>query len=81
MYITNNKIKDWNEYDKLKDLPELKTLSVLGNPSHDGLAKVDAKFKVIIFIKVLGRVNTLQYIDGDFIDATMVEKVINEGIK
>ena len=46
-----------------------------GNPSHDSAGAVDPKFKI------LGRVNTLKYIDGEFIDPTMVDKVISEGIK
>jgi len=46
LYITNNKIKDWNEYEKLKDLPELNTLSCNGNPSHEGLNKEEARMKV-----------------------------------
>ena len=42
----NNKIKDWNEYEKLKDLPELVNLSCIGNPTHDNIPKEDAKYKV-----------------------------------
>ena len=43
-FITNNKIKEWNEYDKLKDLPELSSVSVKGNPSHDNVGNVEPKF-------------------------------------
>ncbi len=46
-----------------------------GNPTHDNVSNVDPKFKI------LGRINTLKYIDGEFIDPTMVEKVVTEGIK
>jgi hypothetical protein len=46
-----------------------------GNPTHDNVGPVDPKFKI------LGRVNQLKYIDGEFIDPTMLEKALTEGIK
>lgn len=52
-----------------------------GNPSHDNVGNVEPKFKVFFLFKILGRVNNLKYIDGEFIDPTMVDKVIAEGIK
>ena len=56
-------------------------MAAKGNLSHDSAGAVDPKFKVIFLLKILGRVNTLKYIDGEFIDPTMVDKVISEGIK
>lgn len=44
--ITNNKIKDWNEYDKVKDLPELQSFACQGNPSHDNIPLDVSRFKV-----------------------------------
>jgi len=34
LQITNNKIKDWGEFSKLGELPELVELGALNNPLH-----------------------------------------------
>mmetsp|Transcript_41555 Transcript_41555/g.123365 ORF Transcript_41555/g.123365 Transcript_41555/m.123365 type:complete len:194 (-) Transcript_41555:40-621(-) len=39
LFISNNKIKDWGELDKLKDNPDLTNLLMVGNPLYDGKPK------------------------------------------
>lgn len=68
LFITNNKIKSWDEVDRLKELPEISTVSLAGNPIYDTLAREDARFNV------LRKINTLRNIDGTIIDDTMVDK-------
>ena len=36
LYISNNKIKDWNEVKKLAVLPNLGNVTLFGNPCYDG---------------------------------------------
>jgi len=69
LYIGNNKIKDWNEVDKLKDLPELTNVVLKGNPIYENLS-VDVSRDT-----VLKRVQTLKNIDGILITDKMVDKV------
>ena len=33
--MSNNKVKDWDEFGKLTDLPELRNLLFLGNPLEE----------------------------------------------
>ena len=35
LYISNNKIKNWDEIDKLKDLNEIANLNFIGNPIYE----------------------------------------------
>jgi dynein light chain 1 len=35
LYMSNNKVKDWDEFGKLNDLPELRNLLFLGNPLEE----------------------------------------------
>ena len=32
LYMSNCKVKDWKEFEQLKDLPNLKELNFIGNP-------------------------------------------------
>ena len=59
LYIAHNKIKDWNEIDKLKDLPNLKNVVFLGNEIYDKYpTKEEAR------LQVLARLPNLQMIDN-----------------
>jgi len=47
LFISNNKIKDWSELDKLQANPELCNLLLIGNPIYDGITKKQARPKVL----------------------------------
>lgn len=47
LYLSNNKIADWAELDKLAGLPELKEVLFVGNPIYDGLDKTAQRINVI----------------------------------
>ena len=42
LFISNNKIKNWDEVEKLKELPSLANVLLNGNPIYDGLKKDEA---------------------------------------
>ncbi|EGR34815.1 hypothetical protein IMG5_001560 [Ichthyophthirius multifiliis] len=68
LYIGNNRIKNWEELDKLKELPELSVVLFYGNPMYD-LVKEDPKYYV------LKKLPTLKNIDGTIIDDSILDKV------
>lgn len=68
LYIGNNRIKNWEELDKLKDLPELENILLNGNPMYD-LVKEDPK------LLVLKKLPTLKNVDGTIIDDSILDKV------
>jgi len=35
LYMSNNKVKDWKEFDQLKDMTSLVELTFMGNPLHE----------------------------------------------
>eukprot|EP00931_Biecheleriopsis_adriatica_P073215 TRINITY_DN47545_c0_g1_i1.p1 TRINITY_DN47545_c0_g1~~TRINITY_DN47545_c0_g1_i1.p1 ORF type:complete len:192 (+),score=61.22 TRINITY_DN47545_c0_g1_i1:75-650(+) len=47
LFISNNKIKDWGELDKLQANQELTNILLLGNPVYEGLTKKQARPKVL----------------------------------
>ena len=56
LYISNNKINSWSEVERLKELPNLKTLLLVGNPLYMGLVsgKEDAEWRTEV-LKRLGQ--------------------------
>jgi len=58
LYASNNKIKDWDEIDKLKELPELQQLLLLGNP-----IAADHSYRE----EVLRRLPKLKKLDGEMV--------------
>lgn len=69
LYISNNKIKNWEELDKIKDLPEIANVLFVGNPIYDGMQREDAKFTV------LKRIPKLKNVDGTIISESIREKI------
>lgn len=60
LYIAHNKIKDKNELEKLKDLPNLENVVFLGNDFYDKYpSKVEARLEVL---KVLPHMNMIDNI-------------------
>jgi len=39
LYMSNNKVKDWVELERLAELPELEDLLFVGNPLEERLSK------------------------------------------
>ena len=67
LYISNNKIKNWDEIDKLKDLNEIANLNFIGNPIYEQ-AKEEP---LIIFLK---KIVILKNIDVRIIDESILER-------
>jgi len=63
----DNKIKAWDELDKLKELPEFENTVLVGNPFYEVL-KDDAKYYA------LKKVPNLKNIDGVIVQATFSKK-------
>ena len=72
LYIAHNKIKDKNELEKIKDLPNLKNCVFLGNDFYDRFpSKVEARLEVL---KTLPHMNMIDNVlvtqeDKDQIEA------------
>jgi len=67
LFIGNNKIKSWDELDKLRELPEFENTMLVGNPFYE-LLKDDAKFYA------LKKIPNLKIIDGIIVQATFQKK-------
>ena len=67
LYISKNKIKNWDEIDKLKDLNEIANLNFIGNPIYEQ-AKEEP---LIIFLK---KIVILKNIDVRIIDESILER-------
>eukprot|EP01016_Furgasonia_blochmanni_P012430 TRINITY_DN1610_c0_g1_i7.p2 TRINITY_DN1610_c0_g1~~TRINITY_DN1610_c0_g1_i7.p2 ORF type:complete len:148 (-),score=43.14 TRINITY_DN1610_c0_g1_i7:210-653(-) len=76
LYISNNKLTNWEELDKLKELPEIQSVLFVENPIYlkDNLSKDEAR------IAVLRKLPTLKNIDGVTITEKHLEK-LNEAPK
>mmetsp|Transcript_60061 Transcript_60061/g.169356 ORF Transcript_60061/g.169356 Transcript_60061/m.169356 type:complete len:195 (-) Transcript_60061:136-720(-) len=61
LFISNNKIKDWQELAKLQANPELGNILLVGNPMYEGLTRKQARPKVL---EHLPRIATL---DGELL--------------
>ncbi|CAD7952761.1 unnamed protein product [Amoebophrya sp. A25] len=59
LFMSNNKIKQWDELQKLQQLPELNNLLLIGNPIYEGMTKKAAAPQVL---KILP---TLKTLDGE----------------
>uniref|UniRef100_A0A7S1AAG3 Dynein axonemal light chain 1 n=1 Tax=Noctiluca scintillans TaxID=2966 RepID=A0A7S1AAG3_NOCSC len=64
LFISNNKIKDWNELVKLQQLPELSNILLVGNPIYEGLTKRQARPRVV------EQLPDIKSVDGEMITGT-----------
>ena len=64
LYISNNKIKSWDEVSKLSQLPEIKSVLFVGNPIYGDRSKDD---NAPLIVK---RVPQIESIDGKMVSAT-----------
>lgn len=63
----DNRIKSWDELDKLRELPEFENTLLVGNPFYE-LLKDDAKYYA------LKKIPNLKNIDGIIVQATFSKK-------
>lgn len=60
LYVAHNKIKDWNEVDRLKENKNLRTLVLLGNEIYTEKSASDAEAR----LNVLRRLPLIDLLDG-----------------
>jgi len=70
LYIGNNKIKNWDEIDKLKELPEIANVVFTGNPIYANQQPDESRGNV------LKRVPTLKNVDGLLITEQLLKKYL-----
>lgn len=58
LFMSNNRVKSWDEVGRLAQLQELKNLLLLGNPIYEGFSKDEVKPLVV------QRVPQLETLDG-----------------
>lgn len=63
----DNKIKSWDQLDKLRELPEFENTLFVGNPFYE-LLKDDAKYYA------LKKIPQLKNIDGSIVEAKFTAK-------
>ena len=61
LYISNNKIKVWDEIGKLSSLPEIKNVLLLGNPVYGDKSRQD------VLPYVVKKVPSIANVDGEII--------------
>jgi dynein light chain 1, axonemal len=71
LFISNNKIKNWEEISRLGQLSSLRNLLLVGNPIYEGYTKDDVKPQVI------RRVNQIDVLDGTIV-SDQVRKLAEE---
>ncbi len=72
LYIAHNKIKDWPELEKIKELPNLKNCVFLGNDCYD---KFTTKEEARLY--VLKKINTLNMIDNIIVTESEKNEIEN----
>mmetsp|Transcript_117266 Transcript_117266/g.314384 ORF Transcript_117266/g.314384 Transcript_117266/m.314384 type:complete len:82 (-) Transcript_117266:116-361(-) len=70
--MSNNKIKDWSEIEKLQANPELGNVLFVGNPIYENLTKKQARMKVKEALQDVKTVDG-EMITGDDMDDDEVE--------
>ena len=68
LYMSNNKIRSWDEVSKLAQLPELKNILLVGNPLY-GDKSVD-NYKEINAPLVVKRIPQIENVDGKMVSAS-----------
>lgn len=60
MYLSNNQIKDWSEFNKLQEVPTLEVLLFVGNPLVEAVGD-ESMWRV----EALKRLPFLKKLDGE----------------
>lgn len=74
LYISNNQIKQWDELLKLRDLPNLEELLLVGNPIYDDINNIQQRR-----IEVIKRLPKLKKLDAVLVTELEVEAAQNQG--
>jgi len=62
LYMSNNLVAKWTEFDKFKETTKLEELLFVGNPIHESAKDLDYR------IQIAGRIPWLKKLDGQPID-------------
>ena len=73
LYLSNNKIKSWDELDKLQANPELRDILLISNPIYDNMTTEQQR------VEVLKHLPNLQKIDGIVVTPAEREAAANGG--
>eukprot|EP00933_Yihiella_yeosuensis_P063243 TRINITY_DN66352_c0_g1_i1.p1 TRINITY_DN66352_c0_g1~~TRINITY_DN66352_c0_g1_i1.p1 ORF type:complete len:191 (-),score=58.08 TRINITY_DN66352_c0_g1_i1:134-706(-) len=65
LFMSNNKIKDWDELTKLQSNSELKNILLTGNPCYEGMTRKQCKSKVVSFLPNIATVDGELLTGGD----------------
>ena len=68
LFISNNKIKSWDEVSKLAQITTLKDVLLVGNPLYGELSKDDVKPRVV------KRIPFIEVVDGKMVDDSVRKK-------
>lgn len=60
LYMSNNKVEKWQEFDRLKELPELEDLLFVGNPLEKNTREKGENWRLL----VMQRLPNLKRLDG-----------------
>ena len=71
-YIGNNRIKQWEEVDKLAQLPELRNVMLYGNPIYGD--KTQANYKESNALLVVKRAPQVENVDGHMLSVESRDK-------
>ncbi len=63
--MSNNKLADWGELDKLAGLPELRDVLFVGNPMYEGMDKAAAKLQVLKRLPQVSKIDSEMVSPGD----------------
>ncbi len=67
LFISNNKIKSWDEVSKLAQLPELKNVLLVGNPIYGD--KNQENYRELNAPLVVKRIPQIENVDGKMVSA------------
>lgn len=73
IYLSNNMVKNFDELLKLRDLPALEELLLVGNPMYDNMSKEQSR------VEVLRRLPKLKKLDGKMITEQEMEAARVDG--
>ena len=70
LYLSNNAVKSFDELLKLRELPALEDILLLGNPCYDGLSKEQRR------VEVVKRLPKIKKLDGTLVTDTEREAAL-----
>jgi len=73
IYMSNNAVKSFDELTKLRDLPALEELLLIGNPMYEGLSKEQRR------VEVIKRLPKLKKLDASVVSEVEREQALGGG--